>query len=70
MPAETFESHTEEEIHEMCVSQYQENNSILAGIGKFIEPVVRPLDFDWKTGVSLLAGSAAKEVVVSTLGVL
>lgn len=70
MPAETLESHTEEEIHEMCVSQYQENNSILAGIGKFIEPVVRPLDFDWKTGVSLLAGSAAKEVVVSTLGVL
>lgn len=70
MPAETVGSHTEEELHELCVSQYQENNSILAHIGQFFEPVVRPLDFDWKVGVSLLAGSAAKEVVVSTLGVL
>ena len=39
-------------------------------IGHFIEPVIRPLGFDWKMGVSLIAGSAAKEVVVSTMGVL
>lgn len=45
-------------------------NSYIGKIGKFIEPVMRPLGFDWKIGVSLLTGSAAKEVVVSTLGVL
>lgn len=38
--------------------------------GQIIEPLVRPLGFDWKTGVALVAGFAAKEVVVSTLGTL
>lgn len=70
MPQATKAGHTQEELRELCISQYQDNNSILANIGRFIEPVVKPLDFDWKVGVSLLAGSAAKEVVVSTLGVL
>ncbi|MEN9919519.1 MAG: ferrous iron transport protein, partial [Bacteroidota bacterium] len=45
-------------------------NSYIGRIGKFIEPVMKPLGFDWKLGISLLTGSAAKEVVVSTLGVL
>jgi len=44
--------------------------SYISKIGKFIEPVIRPLGFDWKMGVSLLTGAAAKEVVVSTMGVL
>jgi len=39
-------------------------------IGKFIEPVFKPLGFDWKIGVATITGFAAKEVVVSTLGVL
>jgi len=39
-------------------------------IGRLIEPALRPLGFNWKMGVSLLTGIAAKEVVVSTLGVL
>jgi len=38
--------------------------------GHFVEPVVRPLGFDWKLGVSIVTGLAAKEVVVSTMGVL
>lgn len=45
-------------------------NSYIGKIGKFIEPVMRPLGFDWRVGVSLFSGMAAKEVVVSTLGVL
>ncbi len=45
-------------------------NSYLGRIGKFIEPVISPLGFDWKMGVSLVSGVAAKEIVVSTLGVL
>ncbi len=44
--------------------------SIAGSIGKFIEPVFRPLGFDWKIGVATVTGFAAKEVVVSTLGVL
>jgi ferrous iron transport protein B len=45
-------------------------NSIIGRIGLFIEPAIRPLGFDWKMGVSLLAGAAAKEIVISTMGVL
>jgi ferrous iron transport protein B len=45
-------------------------NSIIGRIGLFIEPAIRPLGFDWKMGVSLLAGGAAKEIVISTMGVL
>ena len=52
------------------VQQIQQENSFLGQIGKGIEPVVRPLGFDWKTGIALLTGVAAKEVVISTLSVL
>jgi ferrous iron transport protein B len=38
--------------------------------GLFIEPVLEPLGFDWRMGVSLMTGFVAKEVVVATLGVL
>ncbi len=44
--------------------------SIIGRIGKFIEPTIEPLGFDWKMGVSLVAGVAAKEIVVSSLSVL
>ncbi|MCK5079991.1 MAG: ferrous iron transport protein B, partial [Bacteroidales bacterium] len=44
--------------------------SFIGIIGRFIEPVMRPLGFDWKMTVSLIAGAAAKEIVVSTMGVL
>ena len=48
----------------------QNEYSYIGRIGHAIEPVVRPLGFDWKMGVSLATGLAAKEVVVSSLGVL
>jgi len=44
--------------------------SFLGHIGKFIEPAFEPLGMDWKMAVALQTGLAAKEVVVSTLGVL
>ena len=50
-------------------SELQEN-SFIGMIGKGVEPVIQPLGFDWKMGVSLMAGLLAKEVVVSTMGVL
>lgn len=53
-----------------ATSTEQQENSYIGRIGKVIEPVIEPLGFDWKMGVGLLAGSGAKELVVSTLGVL
>lgn len=48
----------------------QQDNSYIAHIGKTIEPVFQPLGFDWKMSTGLLAGIGAKELVVSTLGVM
>ncbi len=48
----------------------KQENSYIGRIGKFIEPAIRPLGFEWRMGVSLVAGSAAKEVVISTMSVL
>lgn len=45
-------------------------NSYIGRIGQHIEPIFKPLGFDWKISVALLSGVAAKEIVVSTLGVL
>jgi len=67
---------TEEELEEQLAeleglrNTEHTENSYIGRIGKFIEPVMAPLGFDWKISVSLLTGSAAKEVIVSTLGVL
>jgi ferrous iron transport protein B len=55
---------------ETARSNEQQAGSYIGHLGRAIEPVIRPLGFDWKMGVSLLAGFAAKEVVVSTMGVL
>ena len=44
--------------------------SFLGRIGKFCEPVMKPLGLDWKAGVALLSGTAAKEIIVSALGIL
>ena len=45
-------------------------HSYLAAIGHWIEPVMRPLGFDWKMSVCLLTGLPAKEAIVSTMGIL
>lgn len=69
-PVSTLNSYSQEELDEFVLTAFRQEHSILGSIGKVIEPVVRPLDFGWKTTVALLGGAAAKEVVVSTLGVL
>lgn len=49
----------------------QQENSYIGQIGKAVEPVIgTPLGFDWKLGIGLISGVGAKELVVSTLGVL
>ena len=44
--------------------------SVAGWVGRAIEPLVKPLGFDWKIGIATVTGFAAKETVVSTLGVL
>jgi len=48
----------------------RQEKSYIGQIGKFVEPVMRPLGFDWKMSVSILSGVPGKEIVVSTMGVL
>jgi ferrous iron transport protein B len=48
----------------------KQEQSYIGRMGQFVEPVIEPLGFDWKMGVSLLAGVVAKEIVVSTMAVL
>ncbi|MEK6796862.1 MAG: ferrous iron transport protein B [Spirochaetota bacterium] len=44
--------------------------SFAGRIGKFIEPAIHPLGFDWKTGIALITGFVAKETIVSTMGTI
>ena len=48
----------------------QQEHSYIGRIGKAIEPAIEPLGFDWKMGIGLVSGVGAKELIVSTLGVL
>ena len=60
----------EKTLFENQLAEAQLANSYLGKLGKLTEPIFAPLGFDWKMNIALQAGLAAKEVVVSTLGVL
>ena len=51
-------------------SLQQQRDSYIGKIGSFIEPVLEPLGFNWKVSIALISGTAAKELIVSTIGVL
>lgn len=55
---------------EASASEVDCENSYLGKFGKLIEPVMKPLGFDWKASVAVVASLPAKEIAVSTLGVL
>ena len=48
----------------------QQENSLIGHLGKAVSPAMDPLGFDWRMDVGLLAGIGAKELVVSTMGVM
>ncbi len=56
-------------IELMKASEHQEQ-SYIGRLGRLVEPVIRPLGFDWKIGISLITGLAAKEIVVGSMGIL
>lgn len=68
--ASNFPLQTNAQEDEKLAAEQQIENSYLGQFGKAIEPVFAPLELDWKLSVSLLSGLAAKEVMISTLGVL
>jgi len=52
------------------VAAYKLENSYAGVIGKFIEPVIRPLGYDWKIGIALITSFAAREVFVGTIATI
>ena len=66
----SYYPHSESVSADVAGAAAQSENSYLGRIGKLCEPVMEPLELDWKASVALLSGAAAKEIVVSTLGVL
>ena len=70
IPVSVLDGKSQTEIDNLLLTEYQQRESILGHLGRFVQPVMEPMEFTWKTCVSLFAGAAAKEVVVSTLGVL
>jgi len=67
---ESAKSEAEVAVLENTLAEELLEQSYLGRVGKFTEPIFAPLGFDWKMNVALQTGLAAKEVVVSTLGVL
>ena len=52
------------------IASYKLENSYIGNMGKAIEPLVKPLGYDWKIGIALITSFAAREVFVSTLATI
>lgn len=67
-----IEEKNKAEINSLLIEKQSEHQqqSYAGKIGKWIEPAIEPLGFDWRMGVALLSGIAAKEVIISTMGIL
>jgi ferrous iron transport protein B len=55
---------------ENAVAEFQIERSIAGTLGRAIEPVIRPLGFDWQIGIGILSSFAAREVIASTLSIV
>lgn len=66
------ENEKEQKITQLEVNKESERQekSYIGQLGHFIEPAIQPLGYDWKMGVSIITGLAAKEIVVSSMGIL
>lgn len=64
-----IEGKTEDEIIQLKNSE-RISNSYAADLGKFIEPVMKPMGMDWRIGVSLISAFAAREVFVSAMALI
>ncbi|RZK04176.1 MAG: ferrous iron transporter B, partial [Flavobacterium sp.] len=55
---------------EVAIASYQIENSYIGMMGKSIEPVIKPLGYDWKIGIAIITSFAAREVFVGTLATI
>lgn len=60
----------DEEQKEHYLLSYRTENSLLGNMGKFVEPIFRPLGYDWKISIAVLGSFAARETFVSTLATI
>lgn len=67
-----FPRNEAEDLRPLTVEEtaMQQQNSYLGKLGQWIAPAVEPLGFNWKVSIALISGTAAKELIVSTIGVL
>lgn len=54
--------------YENLIAAENLKHSLAGQLGRLIEPIIKPLGFDWRMGIAIISGLAAKEVVVSTMG--
>jgi len=59
-----------EGLNSQQVRQKEISNSVVGRIGKFVEPAIKPLGFDWRIGTALIGATAAKEVFVSQMAIV
>jgi ferrous iron transport protein B len=73
-PAKLHELEAKRDLEHKTLEREKEaerqEKSYIGRIGKIVEPVIAPLGFDWRIGISVVTGLAAKEIVVSSMGVL
>lgn len=67
---QTMSMRLTEQEYENRVAAYKLEHSYAGTIGKWMEPVIRPLGFDWKIGIALITSFAAREVFVSTIATI
>jgi len=67
---QTMNMRLTEQEYENRVAAYKLEHSYAGTIGKWMEPVIRPLGFDWKIGIALITSFAAREVFVSTIATI
>ena len=71
--ASSYPKPSEESLADLDAEQIQQKkleHSIIGRLGRVIEPVIKPLGFDWKVGTALIGATAAKEVFVSQLAIV
>lgn len=59
-----------DEEYDIALSSYKLEHSIAGSFGKFIEPAIQPLGYDWKIGIALITSFAAREVFVGTMSTI
>jgi ferrous iron transport protein B len=68
--SQSFSENTSSESKQQSIAAYKLEHSYLGTLGKTIEPVIKPLGYDWKIGIALISSFAAREVFVGTLATI